>query len=68
MSTNRWMEKKDVNTTQQLKVFKKDKILLFATRWMNLEGEISQRKKANTAWYHSYRLKTSNANIWKKKK
>ena len=46
-----------IYTMEYYSAIKKDKVLPFATTWMDLEGimlsKISQRKK-NTIWFHLY--------------
>ena len=60
MSIDGWMDKDDMNICTGNRILlshKMNKILLFVTRWVDLEGimlnEISQRK-TNIVWSHLY--------------
>ena len=59
MSTDRWMDKKDVIDTdnEYYSFIKKNEIMPLAAKWMDLEiiilSEVSQRN-TNIIWYHLY--------------
>jgi len=67
-SIKRWMDTEEVVyiCNRILGSHKKNEILLFAVRWMDLEGirlnEIHQRK-TNTVHYHSY-VESKKYNYW----
>ena len=73
-STDEWIKRIYIYIMEYYSVIKKNKILPFATKWMNLEGirlsEVSQRK-TNAVCYHLYvesKKQRKLVNIKKKKK
>ena len=66
-STDEWIRKMwYIYTMEYYSAIKKNTIMPFAAKWMELENlilsEVSQKEKTNTIWYHLY----LESNIWHK--